>query len=458
MGSVHFGVPEALILFLKHRFDLEDFVETGTFQGNSAVWASQHFKRVFTIEASEPLWQAARTRHAQFNNLHFMLGDSSEQLKGLLSSLSRPLFWLDAHWCGSITAGESRECPLLAELAAISAAQLEQYVIGIDDARFFLGPPPTGHKWNQWPDLSAVVSALKNCGGPYIAVKDDVIVAVPLAARGDLVDFLRRHESGPKPDQLHTKPSAPVVPPIPLHIQRRIALMRQRGISLVLDVGANTGQYGTWLRKSGFRGRIVSFEPLSDAFALLQRTASKDPLWECHNIGISDVEGTAIINISANSYSSSFLPIGTRSVQIEPGIAYVGRQEARLRRLDDMIEGIARSNEAIYLKIDTQGYELKVLKGALKTIKRVQLIQLETAFSEGYQGQPLIEDVIRFLRKLKYRIVSIEPGWEDFKTAEMLEADMILARAGVETEVTLRVNGSTATSAAPISVEVRVRR
>src|SRR5262249_22225097 len=166
---------------------------------------------------------------------------------------------------------------------------------------------------------------------------------------------------------------------------------------------------------------LVSFEPLSDAFATLQQAAANDPLWICHNLGLSDAEGTAVLNVSANSYSSSFLPVSARSVRIEPGIGYVGQQQAPLRRLDDMIEEIARPGEAVYLKIDTQGYELNVLKGALKTLRQVPLIQVETAFSAGYEGQPLIEDVIRFLREAGYRIVAMEPGWEDVRTAEMLE-------------------------------------
>jgi FkbM family methyltransferase len=431
MGLVHFSVPEELILFLKRQFDLEDFVETGTFQGNSAVWASRHFKRVFTVEASESLWRAARTRHGQLANVEFILGNSPQQLKNLLPGLTRPLFWLDAHWCGPTTAGESEECPLLAELAAISAAQIEPNVIVIDDARYFLAPPPTGHnhKWEQWPDLAAVVSALGSCGTPYIVVEDDVIAAVPSAARAALVAFLRRPEPVGQPArQLPATAAARPDPPAANHIQRRIALMKQRGINLVLDVGANKGQYGQLLRNLGFRGRIVSFEPLSDAFAVLQRITANDPFWVCHNIGLSDVDGSAVINISANSHSSSFLPVSARSVQIEPGIAYVAHQEAQLRRLDGMIEQIVRPGEVIYLKIDTQGYELNVLKGALNAISRVRLIQLETAFFEGYQGQPLIEDVIRFLRELGYRIVAMEPGWEDSKTAEMLETDLIFAR------------------------------
>ena len=432
MGSVHFSVPEQLILFLKQKFELEDFVETGTFQGTSAAWASRHFKRVFTIEANEPLWQAARTRHGQLANVQFILGNSPEQLAKLLPSLRRPLFWLDAHWCGPHTAGENDECPLLAELAAVAAANIEPKVVLIDDARYFLAPPPTGHnhKWEQWPDLAAVLSALGACGNPYIVVEDDVIAAVPRTARADLVGFLRpagRAAPAPTPAAPTPAPAGPQ-PPSPNHVQRRVALMKRHGINMVLDVGANAGQYGKLLRSLGFRGRIVSFEPLSEAFAALQRTTATDPFWACHNIGLSDVDGTAVINVSANSYTSSFLPVSARSVRIEPGIAYVARQEARLRRLDDIIDEIARPDEVIYLKIDTQGYELNVLKGALKTVKRAPLIQLEAAFSQGYEGQPVIEGVIGYLRELGYRIVAIEPGWEDFKTAEMLETDLIFAR------------------------------
>jgi FkbM family methyltransferase len=425
MGSVHFSVPEELIAFLKQKFALEDFVETGTFQAVSATWASRHFKRVFTIEANEPLWRAARTRHGYLSNIEFILGNSPHELKKLFPRLQRPLFWLDAHWCGPHTAGETEECPLLAELAAISEADIEPKVILIDDARYFLAPPPSGHnhKWEQWPDLTTVLSSLERCGDFYILVEDDVIAAVPAAERADLVNFLRR------PQRVAPAVQAPAAPqPPPNHFHRRVALMKRHGINLVLDVGANTGQYGTLLRGLGFRGRIISFEPLSDAFAALQRTAAHDPLWVCHNVGLSDVSGPAVINVSANSYSSSFLPVSDRSVRIEPSIAYVGQQEVQLRRLDDAVDQVIRPGEVIYLKIDTQGYELNVLKGALKTIARAPLIQLETAFSEGYQGQPLIEDVIRFLRQLGYRIVAIEPGWEDSRTAEILEADLIFAK------------------------------
>jgi FkbM family methyltransferase len=210
--------------------------------------------------------------------------------------------------------------------------------------------------------------------------------------------------------------------------RRRITLMQNHGIDLVLDVGANTGQFGRLLRDLGFRGRIVSFEPLQDTFATLRQLTAHDALWECRKLALGHFDGTALMNVSVNSFSSSFLAVSARNVQIEPGISYVGEEKVNIRRLATILNSVAQPNNKIYLKIDTQGYELNVLNGALGIIDRFPLIQLETAFFEGYETQPVIEEIIGFLRRLRYRIVWIEPGWEDSKTGEMLEADLIFAR------------------------------
>jgi hypothetical protein len=207
MGLVHPGIPHEIVLFLKQQFGLESLVETGTLDGYSAAWASRYFKRVVTIEASEPLWRAARARHAQIVNVEFIWGNSAQQLPALIPRFENPLFWLDAHWSGGHTAGESDECPLLAELAAISMSQLKNKVIIIDDARLFLTPPPAPHKWEHWPDLSTVISALEACGNPYVVVTDDVVIAVPSAARGAMVDYLRGMAG-------RGAPSLPTVPPL----------------------------------------------------------------------------------------------------------------------------------------------------------------------------------------------------------------------------------------------------
>jgi len=212
-------------------------------------------------------------------------------------------------------------------------------------------------------------------------------------------------------------------------IQRLSAIIRGRQISLVLDVGANKGQYGKSLRDQvRYKGRIVSFEPLLDAFSELQQTAACDPLWECHNIAFGDSMGSATINISANSHSSSLLSVSNRAVEIEPSIGYVGTQEVSVYRLDSMLDQFAKPDDQIFLKIDTQGYELNILNGALGVISRFDLIQLETSFFEVYHGETLIGDVIKYLDSIGYRVVSIEPGWENPATSELLQADFIFGR------------------------------
>src|SRR5262245_39095171 len=123
--------------------------------------------------------------------------------------------------------------------------------------------------------------------------------------------------------------------------------MRHHAVSTVLDVGANTGQFALQLRALGYTGRIVSFEPLHDAFAELATNAATDPLCECHNLGLADATRAAVINVSENSYSSSLLPVSPVSLAIEPSIGYVGTETITLRRLDDMFDDVCRPTDTV---------------------------------------------------------------------------------------------------------------
>ncbi len=212
------------------------------------------------------------------------------------------------------------------------------------------------------------------------------------------------------------------------YLTRRLAIMRHHAVSTVLDVGANSGQFALQLRALGYAGRIVSFEPLHDAFQELARNAAADPLWECHNVGLADDNRADVINVSRNSYSSSLLPVSSVSLAIEPSIGYVGTEAIALRRLDDLFDEICGPTETVYLKIDTQGSELAVINGALASLRRIKLVQLETSFYPVYVGQPLADEMMSFLRQLGFRVVSIEPGWEDPVSAELLQADVIFVR------------------------------
>jgi FkbM family methyltransferase len=211
-------------------------------------------------------------------------------------------------------------------------------------------------------------------------------------------------------------------------LQRRAILMQRRGIDVVLDVGANKGQFGMALRTHCYTGRIISFEPLSDAFRTLSETAAGDALWSCHQLGLGDLDGTATINVSANSHSSSILPVSARSLEIEPSIQFIRSEEIRIRRLDGLLSSMVEPDNRIYLKVDTQGYETKVLAGARGVLERLALIQLEVSFFPVYEGEVLAGDVINLMDSIGYRIVSFEPGWEDSATSELLQVDLIFAK------------------------------
>src|SRR5690242_19513073 len=95
--------------------------------------------------------------------------------------------------------------------------------------------------------------------------------------------------------------------------------LRVHDINLVLDVGANTGQFGQNLRALGYTGHIVSFEPLSGAHRVLVKTASRDKKWSVpQKVAIGGHSGTVEIHVSANSVSSSVLAMLDAHVAAAP--------------------------------------------------------------------------------------------------------------------------------------------
>lgn len=185
------GPPEALILALHTRQGYGDFIETGTYRGDTAAWAAGHFSRVTTIELAPAYHAAAQARFQAQPKVRALGGESSAVLRDVVPALTGPaLFWLDAHWSGLDTAGRETECPLLAEVAVINAAP-DVHTVMVDDARLFYAPPPRPHRAEQWPDLAATVAALQAGGRRHVVLFEDVFVAVPLAEREFLDTWLQ---------------------------------------------------------------------------------------------------------------------------------------------------------------------------------------------------------------------------------------------------------------------------
>lgn len=193
MGCLRFGVPDELAQLIIDHFAPAIFVETGTYNGDTAKWAARLFARVVTIEGSPSFYQRTRLVLSSFDNVDFILADSKEALPELLSTLKgSAMFWLDSHWMGGDSFGPGAECPLIAELEAISRFPYEQFIL-IDDAHLFLAPPDVSYTLEHWPTIDLVIEKLK-CADPkrYIVVWDDVIVAVPDQARNLVSSFCQR--------------------------------------------------------------------------------------------------------------------------------------------------------------------------------------------------------------------------------------------------------------------------
>lgn len=190
MGVVRMGMPTELVSKLQEAYNVQLFVEAGTYHGNTALWAAEHFKTVITIEASPEIYAQAVATHSQVKNVKFLYGHSKEQLATLVPSMNEPcIFWLDSHWCGGVSYGESDECPLLEELLIINKSEQDHFIL-IDDARLFLNPPPPPHCPEQWPNINAVLDVLAAHGSRSTSVFEDIIVSVPQFAKSVVAEYL----------------------------------------------------------------------------------------------------------------------------------------------------------------------------------------------------------------------------------------------------------------------------
>lgn len=179
MGAVTFGIPKKLVLLLKDNFSTNVFVETGTFKGETTIWAAGIFNEVYTIENSKELFDSATRSLSAYRNIHSLYGNSALQLNHVVSEIKqRAIFWLDAHWCGGNTYGNDDPCPLLDEIRIIKQSSYN-HIIMIDDARFFLKPPPRPQNSDLWPGLKEIIDLLNKDTSYFTFVSEDVIVALP---------------------------------------------------------------------------------------------------------------------------------------------------------------------------------------------------------------------------------------------------------------------------------------
>ena len=200
-------------------------------------------------------------------------------------------------------------------------------------------------------------------------------------------------------------------------------------IDVVFDVGANTGQFAAKLRDGGFPGRIVSFEPSTGAHMMLIKRAQGDANWIiAPRMALGDHNGTTTLNIAGNSVSSSVLPMLPTHRSAAPESLYVGSETVDLRTLDGISADLATDAQRVFLKLDVQGFEYKVLRGAEKFLRRVSGIQTELSLVPLYDGEHLFHPMLHHLEEQGYELWSIVPGFVDHETSRLLQLDAVFFR------------------------------
>ena len=212
-------------------------------------------------------------------------------------------------------------------------------------------------------------------------------------------------------------------------LARRKQILESYEIDTVLDIGANTGQFAQELRDDiGYSQRLLSFEPLSTAFKLLMKNAKNDPAWEVINCAIGDTEEKREINISGNSYSSSLLNMLPSHIKSAPDSRYVGKEMIDIKTLDSLFGDLCKTAKNIYMKIDTQGFESKVLKGAENSLAHIDTVQMEMSLVLLYDGELLFNEMCVFMGTKGYTLIAIENGFSDPASGQLLQVDGIFHR------------------------------
>jgi FkbM family methyltransferase len=207
-------------------------------------------------------------------------------------------------------------------------------------------------------------------------------------------------------------------------------VFRQLQINCVIDVGAHVGGYGSWLRSNGYDGHIVSFEPVSRNFRLLSQRCVAESKWTAHQLALGSRDEERQINVTnATNFSSFYTPTAKSRLEFGDMSAITTTESVTVKRLDtifaDVMPQIAKPR--IYLKIDTQGWDLEVLNGASGCIDKVAAVQSEVSVQALYSGMPGLGESFQTLQDLGFTLSGLFPVVHDSSLA-VIELDCVAIR------------------------------
>jgi FkbM family methyltransferase len=207
--------------------------------------------------------------------------------------------------------------------------------------------------------------------------------------------------------------------------RRRQRLLEHTGVTCLLDIGANIGQYASERRQYGYTGQLVSYEPLSGPYQQLAAAAEGDPRWQVERVAVGDSQGEIEIRISDWDIYSSALPILDRATAADPRSKTVRIETAPVKKLDTLADGC---DGTLGVKIDVQGFERAVLDGGSQTLARAVYLEMELSMVPVYEGQMLYLEALRRVDEAGFVLTATEPLFPEPATGQAMQMNGLFVR------------------------------
>ncbi len=208
-------------------------------------------------------------------------------------------------------------------------------------------------------------------------------------------------------------------------------VLSREKVNLIIDVGANVGQYARSLRLHGYAGKIESFEPLRDAYEELRSQSNLDPNWRSYRLALGSENRIATMRRYAASEFSSMLAVNAFARErfkwrTESG----GSEDVQMTTLSDLWPEITKfvDDPRALLKLDTQGFDLEVLAGTGGALDDIVAIQAEISLKSIYQGAPRYLDALAEFERHGFEVTGMYAVSRDKKSLAIVEYDCVMTR------------------------------
>lgn len=453
MGAIEFSAPKKFIYSIQEKFQYSNFIETGTYMGETSIWASTLFKNVFTIEVNPELSQAAVRRAKGKDNISFICGDSSLMLKDISKNLTgTSLYWLDGHWCGGVSK-LTGECPLMTELNSILSR--DEDIVLIDDARFFMSIVPQPHDPEEWPRIDQVISLLKiKYPAHEIIIEYDIIMCLPkrifLAVQNDVRrGSLKVGKNVDNSEVLHVNVVRSALKKVfslcrfmmytikklvkknpdnfPIASPAYPTILDSLAVNTLIDIGASVGDFINQMLERNNKLRVIAFEPVPEVYKLLSARYTDYPNFTAYNLALGDKDGEVDFYANEYTYSSSVLPMSDAHINEFPYTRNANLINVAISRLDTLINA-SNLNKPILVKVDVQGFEKQVIAGGKELLSYVDYIIIEVSFVELYDNQPLFDEINLQMNHLDFLYNGNIEQLISKKTGSVLQADALYVK------------------------------